>query len=248
MTRRRLAALAVAVLAVLVATRLPGRGLVADAADALAESRWSDAAVSLAQARADAALPPSATALYDEGLAWYHAGDLPRALAAWRAARELAPRDADLVHNLAQARSELTGAATPVGMAQPWMEVVTPGEVGLVALLLWVVATRWGWAWRRQGQPVGPFVGAVVVALLLSGLAMLGRDARLHAPVGVTLEDAVARDAASLQGGQRFVLPTGSEVRAHARSGPFVLVEDGKGRRGWVLTDAVALPDARQLR
>ncbi|MCB9663132.1 MAG: SH3 domain-containing protein [Alphaproteobacteria bacterium] len=247
MSRRVRGALAVLLLVVAwLGLRQLGAGQVRAAAAAVEAEQWDEAVTALST---PSGLPPSATALHDLGVVHYRRGDLPRALAAWRAARELAPRDGDLVHDLALARSELPpGVPEPVGPVHAWMELVTPGEVGVLALLAWLATSVAAHAWRRRGQPLAPALGGLGVAVLLTVVALQGRDARLTRPPGVALEEVLVRDAPSVDAGERFVLPAGTELRAEASRGPFLLVLDGKGRRGWVVADAVDLPDPGSLR
>lgn len=241
MTRGRWAGAVVLVLAAWLGTRLLGASEVASATTAAQAERWDDAVAALS---APSSLPPSVTNLVDRGVIHYRRGDLPRALAAWRAARELAPRDPDLVHDLALARSELPpGLPPPVGPRLAWMELITPGEVGLLALLAWIAAGAATSAWRREGEGLPIALVAAAVAATLSGAALAGRHAHLTEPPGVVLEEAVARDAADLQAGQRFLLPAGAEVRAEARRGLFLRVVDGEGRRGWVFAESVDVAD-----
>lgn len=191
----------------------------------------------------NATLPPSGTRLYDLGVAWWHAGDDARALAYWRAARELHPRSTDLAHNLALVRAEQEGAPTPVGAAHPWMALVTPGEVGVLAFLLWLMASVRLVRWRRAGGELPVGTGATVLgALALSAVALSGREAQLHRPPGVVLEVAAGREAPALAARDRFTLPAGSEVRVQSRRGPFLLVETGDGDRGWMLADVLEVP------
>jgi DNA-binding MarR family transcriptional regulator len=60
-----------------------------------------DGALSAWQAT-EASGPASGALLYDLGDAWYRKGDVPLAIAYWRAAREVRPRDADVEAIVAQ--------------------------------------------------------------------------------------------------------------------------------------------------
>jgi len=235
-------AIALSALAVLlVLSRLPGRSLIQEGAEA-----WERG--DLVEARAaweEAASSPFASGilLYDLGNVYYREGDLPRALACWRAARGQRPRDPALVHNIALARSHLEGVPEPVGVPVGWMALVTPGEVGLLATALLigfsVSARRW---WHGRGQAT-PWLVLGTCGALLGGAALHGgAQAHLH-PVGVIVDGpAVARDAATPEGRERFTLQPGAEVRVARSLGAFVLVDTGDGRRGWVPAPAVYTP------
>jgi hypothetical protein len=243
--RRALPAIALLVLlaGALLVGALPGRAAVA-AGVAAAEAEDWDAALGHLLPRT--ATRPSATALYDAGTVWYRRGDPTRALACWRAAREHAPRSDDLAHDIALARAELPHATEPVPAPRGWMEVITPGELGGTVVLLWL-ALSWAAPRTRSARDLVALAAAMACATALSLVALDGRAAQRSAPVGVTLDEAVVRDAPELEAGERFVLGRGAELRAERRRGPFVLVTDGLGRRGWVLSEILALPDAAAL-
>lgn len=186
---------------------------------------------------------PSGALLHNLGTAWYRKGDPARAVAYLRGAQRMRPRDGSVHHNLALARSELGRVPPPVDAPVGWSLIVTPGELGLLGVALaglgsfmLVVGVR-----RESWLPPGLalWVGGIAIGAVASAGAY-----RLEAhPVGVVVDQAVAmRDAASLQGRERHELPVGSEVRIDRDYAGFLLVEDGRGRRGWVPDGAVVLP------
>lgn len=179
---------------------------------------------------------PSGVLLFDLGVAHYRMGDPARAVAYWRAARRLRPRDPRLVHNLARARNKLDGVPTPSPAPVGWMEFVTTGEMGALGVLLLLFAS--GGLWWRRHRPSSSHVPWIVVGL--AGLAVswsavdAARDVVHHPVVVVVDTPAVARDAARADGDERFVLPPGAEVRVERALGDFLLVTTGDGDRGWV--------------
>lgn len=185
----------------------------------------------------------SARVKFDLGNAWYRRGDLPRALAYWRAAGHLAPREAGVSHNLAIARSELEKVPLPAGDPALWMRVVTPGELGLIGVLLTAVGS--GGLVRRRRRMDGPrlpWVGLAVWGLVLGGMATWGWWAQVRTPVAVVVDrPALAREAPEASAATRIELPPGTEVAVVGVSGAFLLVETGEGERGWV-------PDGSVLR
>lgn len=249
MTRARLGwigALVAMALLVVTATQL-GRGDVNDAIAAADEGAWQTAVTTLDAS--DAWLPASATRWYDLGVLHHQVGDTPRALAAWRVARRLAPRDGDIAHNLAFARQELLEPPLdPVAPPLGWTEIVTPGELGVLAWLLWAWATWTTATRRREGRGHLPeIVVALTLATAASGVAWHGqRTLRTHV-VAVTVVPTTARDGADLDAGERFTIPVGSELHAVARRGPWILVQTGDDQRGWVVADTLAMPDPGPL-
>ena len=191
--------------------------------------------------------PPSGKLLYDLGNAWYRKGDPARAVAHYRAARRLRPRDGDLQHNLAVARAELDGAPEPVAAERGWMELLTVGELGVLGALLTALGSAWLVVWFRRRRLQGalgavPAVGLWFIGLVVAVLATLGaRDVLVH-PVGVVVDRAVvSRDLPRADGEARATWPPGTELRVVERGDTWVLAEDGRGRRGWVSDTAMLI-------
>jgi hypothetical protein len=186
---------------------------------------------------------PSGALLYNLGTAWYRRGDPARSVAYLRGALALRPRDGSVHHNLALARSELGSVPAPVDPPVAWSLVVTPGELGLLGVLvtglgslLVVVGVR------REGLTM-PGVAALGVGLTMGAAATWGGLQQQWHPIGVVVDQPIAlRDAASLQGRARTELPVGTEVRVDRHYGGFLLVEDGRGKRGWVPDGALVVP------
>lgn len=215
-------------------------GPVGDGASSYAEGSLDDAIGTW-----EAALGPQASGalLYNLGTAEARRGDPARAVGYLRAAQRLRPRDGSVHHNLAMARSELSGVPAPIAPPVGWALALTPGELGLLASLvtglgslLVVVGVR------REGLTVP---GSVLLGVGLVGASVASWGGWQHQqhPVGVVVDrDASLRDAASLEGRRRGELPVGSEVQVERAYGSFLLVEDGRGRRGWVPRAALLVP------
>jgi hypothetical protein len=212
---------------------------VSDGAEAF-ERGDLDAAIAAWEAvRADGA-QPSGVVEYDLGVAWYRKGDMPRSISRFRAAERLRPRDSDVQHDLALARSELGAVPQPVGAEATWMRIVTAGELGVIGFLATVVGSAILLLAPRRLRPHG---GAFLVGGLgLGALGSWGLAAEARHPVAVVVDqEVVLRDSASIDGAERLRLPPGTEVRVVRAADAFLLVEDGKGRRGWAPTNAVDL-------
>lgn len=213
-------------------------GVVADGAAAF-ESGQLDQAIGAWEAAGGS---PSGVVEYDLGVARYRQGDRPRAIARFRAAARLRPRDGQVQHNLALTRSELpAGLPAPIDAGPGWTQVTTPGELGLLSLLgvaagsAVLVASR---IRRAVSRSLG--AGILVVSLAVGAFAARAADHAWSHPVAVVVDqEAVLRDAAALGAGERLRLPAGTEVRVERAYGDFLLIEDGRGRRGWVPRNAV---------
>lgn len=217
-------------------------GPLADGAAAFDDGRLDDAVSTWEQGLEGGR--PSGLLLFDLGSAWYRKGDMPRAVAYYRAAQRRRPRDGDVHHNLALARSELGAVPPPVGPPRVWMAVVTPGELALLGVLLCGLGSGLLLASRLRGRPWRlPGAAALGAGAVVVGLSWSGSRADEGASVVVVVDDeAVVRDAASVAAGERHRLRPGTEVRVERRYGGFLLVEDGLGRRGWVAEGATLGP------
>ena len=182
---------------------------------------------------------------YNLANVYYRKGELARSVLHYRYAQRVRPRDGNVHHNLALARSELKGLPEPAGLPSSWMALVTTGELSIVGLLLSLVGTGWIMLWYRREQPGILAMPGVIV--LLGGLALCsvatgGVLAVHNHPLAVVVDnDALVRDAPRTDGGERFRLPPGSELSVVSELGQFLLIEDGDGRRGWISVSAAAV-------
>jgi hypothetical protein len=203
-----------------------------------------DGAIEAWEAEGDS---PSGRVLYGLGNAWYRKGDHPRAVAHFRAAQRLRPRDGNIHHNLALARSELAGVPEPAGSVHPWTEVLTVGELGVLAAGTCAAGSLgliWGFRRREEHQSMGLVVPSLVWVggLVLTVTASTGaRDVQMH-PVGVVVEREVgARELPRADAEVRVAWAPGTELRVVERGTTWVLAEDGRGRRGWVSDTAMLI-------
>lgn len=218
----------------------PGQGSLRQATDAIATARWDEAAQALTP---PAPAVRSSVALRDLGVLHELRGDHAGAISAWRAARVTRPRDPDLVHDLGVVRAGLgKDVPDPIGPPRGWMEVISPIELGVLALAAWLAASALAWrAHRGQGRGRS----AQIAAALATALAVPAVDGcwlMEATAVGVARSELSVRDVPDLHAVEHHALPEGTEVRIVATRGDFVLVEDSRGRRGWAVSAAVAQP------
>jgi hypothetical protein len=211
----------------------------ADVAEGHAAWAAGDVEGAIAAWRAE---PASGVLAYDLGTALLAAGRPLEALPPLLLASRERPRDASVLHNLSIARSRLAqgeGAAPPppIERTPAITRVATPGELAGLALVAALVATALTAARARVG-------GGVVAAALFASLASMGVAGsawwshRAH-PIAVVGAEAPLRDSPDALAHAERSLPAGSEVRVVRAWGPFTLVEDGRGRQGWVAEDAL---------
>ncbi len=182
------------------------------------------------------------------GNAYLLAGDLPRAILAYRRGLEFNPCDTVLRANLNYARSQVVYAepmsfGRSVGSKLPdWLPYFDPNmRFGLTFLLTslgWVFFFRW-WILRT-----GPMLGMWLISVLLAGLLAVSlvaedrsnRQAREH-PLVVIAEDGVLmRKGNGLSYPRRYDTPLhrGVEARLLFARGNWLQIELAGGEVGWV--------------
>jgi len=218
-------------------------GTLSEADDRFVEGEL-DAAVAVMQPIADGGWG-SGRLHFNLGNVYYRKGDLPEAIRHYRTAQRLRPRDGNVHHNLALARSELKGLPDPASLPASWMSLVTAGELALLGWVLASIGTLWVVVWYRRNRRSGLGLPGGLLVILGLGLASVSAvgvcEARQHPIAVVVHPDALVRDAARTDGGERFRLAPGAEVAGVRVLGRFLLIEDGDGRRGWISVSAVSI-------
>jgi tetratricopeptide (TPR) repeat protein len=199
--------------------------------------------------------PPSDTLYFNLGNAWFKAGQIGRAIAAYRQAERLAPRDPSVRFNLQFARKKVTGSDAPPGLL--WQRA-------LVALTLneWtVLASAALWVWFallavREIRPTlrqtlrGYTATAGVVLLLLS--ICLGGAAQLQFKTRaavVVIPDAIVRSGPldeakvlqQLRDGVEVTVLDDKEVITPTGKQSWLQVRDSAGRTGWMKSDQLVV-------
>ena len=203
-------------------------GVLSDGADAFDDGDL-DQAIAAWQPAADSG-SGTGKLLFNLGNAWFRKGDFPRAIAYYRAAQRVRPRDGHVHHNLALSRAELVGAPSPALPPWRWMSIVSPGELSALGLLFLGMVAIVGRRKPRADQRllgVAMTLGAVLIAVAWFGAQSPG--------VGVVVDrDAIVRDTPRTDGAELARLVPGAEVAVVRTLGDFHLIEDGEGARGWV--------------
>lgn len=184
----------------------------------------------------------SATLHTNLGVAWYRKGDPARAIAHWRMARVLSPRDGDAAHNLAVVRAEIDGAPPPVGGLPPALQLATVGEYGVLGSLALLVASVGAWVARARRASVVPWLGVAAIGAALAAACLTGlRDLELHPGAVVVDREIALRVDPDLAAPVVRRLPPGAELRVERTVGDFVLLAPGEGARGWAPRASVAI-------
>jgi tetratricopeptide (TPR) repeat protein len=237
--------------ALVCAGKLPAADVTADFAAAnklYAEGKFSDAATAYQKIIASGMQSPAL--LFNAGNAEFKAGHLGKAIAAFRQAELLAPRDAELRANLAFVRNQVQGTTLRDSRWQNWVGTLTLNEGAiLTAAFFWAMFALL--ALRQIKPTLAPKLGAAtrlaVVLTIFSGV-ILGLQAANHfnASVAVvTVADATARSGPFDDAQSVFTARDGAELKILDRHDDWVQVAGTTGKIGWLnLKQTAVLPGA----
>jgi tetratricopeptide (TPR) repeat protein len=192
----------------------------------------------------------SPSLLFNAGNAEFKAGHLGKAIAAYRQAELLAPRDAELRANLAFVRNQVQGATLRESRWQNWVSSLTLNEGALItAAFLWLMFVLLA---ARQIRPaLAPKLHSVTrlaVALTICSGAVLALQAANHfnsSVAVVTSAETTARSGPFDEAQSAFTAHDGSEMRVLDRHDDWVQVANGAGKIGWLSRKQVeVLPGA----
>ncbi len=238
-------------LAVVCAGKLLATDVTADFASAnklYAEGKFAEATTAYAAILKAGAQSPAL--LFNAGNAAFKAGHLGKAIAAYRQAELLTPRDVELRANLAFVRNQVPGATLRESRWQNWVGTVTLNEGALLtAGFFWAMFALL--AVRQLRPALAPRLRSVTrlaVALTLFSGTVLALQAanRFNAAMAVvTGAEAVARSGPFDEAQSVFTARDGAELKVLDRHDNWVQVINHAGKIGWLSRRQVAvLPGA----
>jgi tetratricopeptide (TPR) repeat protein len=209
-----------------------------DAANKLyAEGKFADAAGAYEKMIQSGTISP---ALYfNSGNAEFKSGNLGRAIAAYRRAAQLAPRDAEVRANLDFVRNQVQGPTLRENRWADWLGTLSLNEwTGLAATALWLMFAL---LMARQIRPalkpvLRGFTRVAVAAVIVSGTCA-GVDAANHftrQTVVVVAPDPTVRSGPFDEAQSAFTAHNGVEMLVLDRRANWLQVTDGSGRIGWL--------------
>ena len=239
-TRRRLWVL---LLGLLFAGKVFGADVSADfnAANKLyAEGKFAAAAAAYDKILQTGAVSPALW--FNYGNAEFKLGQPGRAIAAYRRAELLAPRDDEVRANLDFVRNQVVG---PTLSQSHWSRVA--GGLGILTLNEWTVLAagafwltfillavrqiRPAWRLRLRGLTSGMVVLTILSCLGLGGMATI----HFSKPVAVIIAaEATARSGPFAEAQDAFEARNGAELSVLNRHATWWQVSDGSGRIGWL--------------
>jgi tetratricopeptide (TPR) repeat protein len=188
--------------------------------------------------------------LFNYANAEFKAGNLGKAIAAYRRARLLSPHDADIRANLDFVRHRVQSASVRESRWEGWLGQLTLNEWTLLAAVgFWLTLLLFA---ARQIQPVLALrlrsVTRLAVMLTLCAGAALAVQAAEHfrsSVAVVTNDEATARSGPFDDAQVAFKANDGAELSVLDRHDGWVQVADGTGKIGWMnKTQVGILPGA----
>ena len=213
-----------------------------------AEGKFSDAAKAYEAILQTGAQSPAL--LFNAGNAEFKTGHLGQAVAAYRQAELLSPRDAELRANLAFVRNQVQGATLRESRWQNWVGTLTLNEGALLtAVLFWAMFAI---LIIRQLKPalapkLQSMTRLLVMLTLFSGTVLALQAAnRFNAAIAVvTGAEAIARSGPFDEAQSVFTARDGAELKVLDRHNDWVQVANNAGKIGWFSQKQVAvLPGA----
>ncbi len=193
--------------------------------------------------------PKTAHVYFNLGNALFRQEKFGLAILNYERARQLAPRDPDILANLRFARSRL-GLEERSNLLAAALESRTLGEWSryeLIALWLTLLAVA-GAIWWRRARSVMILIAVVAgLTTVATGGALVARERA--APKAIVIAGkAEARFAPAADATVHFSLPEGAKVAVLEDRGGWSFVERADGQQGWVQSQAIeriGIPTAR---
>ncbi len=202
-----------------------------------AEGKFPAAAASYEQILKTGAASPAL--LFNYGNAEFKSGHLGRAIAAYRHAELLAPRDAEIRANLQFVGNQVQGVTLRESRWQNWLGVLTLNEGAiLTAVLFWLTLALFI---ARQIRPalVPKLRNAtwIFLALTVFSASVLALQAANHfskASAVVVADNVTARSGPFDEAQSAFTARDGAELSVLDRRDDWVQVVDGAGKIAWL--------------
>lgn len=196
--------------------------------------------------------PRSETLYFNLGNAWFKAGQMGRAIAAYREAERLAPREPGVRFNLQFVRNTVAGGESdPGSLVHRTLSALTVNEWTLFAGVAF-----WSWfgllAWREarpgsRGAVSGYTATVGVVTTVLIGCAAAAASQWSQAEAVVSVPEAIVRSGPldeakvlhQMRDGVELTLLDKKDVMSGEQKQAWIQVRDAAGRAGWLKSDQV---------
>jgi tetratricopeptide (TPR) repeat protein len=188
----------------------------------------------------------SAALYFNLGNAAFKSSQIGRAIAAYRQAERLAPRDPDVRANLQFARNQVQGPSLAVGRWQRWLSRLTLNEWTVMAaaafwlLFLLLALLQWRPALKAslRRAALAAAAGTILLAGCLAAALCQTRSARIAI---VVKPEAVVRAGWFEESKEAFTVHDGAELKVLDQNGKWLQVRADPLRLGWIPRDEVVL-------
>jgi tetratricopeptide (TPR) repeat protein len=208
------------------------------------EGKYADAAASYQRLLQGGQV--SAALCFNLGNAAFKSSQIGRAIAAYRQAERLAPRDPDVRANLQFARNQVQGPTLAVGRWQRWLTRFTLNEwTVMAAAALWLLFLLLGFLqWRpalkaslRRAVLAVAAVAVLLAACLVAALYQ-GRFVRIAV---VVKPEVVVRAGWFDESKEAFTVHDGAELKVLDQNDKWLQVRADPLRLGWLPRDVVVI-------
>ena len=183
---------------------------------------------------------------YNLGNAYFKSGQIGKAIAIYREAEKLDPRDPDIRANLQFARNQIQGPTLAASRGQRILGKLTLNEwTTLAAAALWlyfaILAFR---EWRpslTRALRLYLVASAAVTILLIACVAISWSENRSTRTAIVTTRDVPVRKGPLDESDSSFTVHDGAELRVLDQNNNWLQVTSDPSRIGWVRRDQVLL-------
>jgi tetratricopeptide (TPR) repeat protein len=201
-----------------------------------AEGKFADAANFYEKILASGKTSPNL--LFNYGNAEFKSGNLGKAIAAFRPAELLAPRDSEIRANLNFVRNQVQGSTILESRWENWLGNLSLNEWAICAVILfWLTFILLA---ARQIRPAfAPRLrGAIFTLIILTifCVAILSVQANNHFSnqTAVAIAASTARSGPFDDAQNAFAIRDGAEFSVLDHHGDWVQIADGSGKIGWV--------------
>lgn len=192
----------------------------------------------------------SAALYFNLGNACFKSGQIGRAIAAYRAAQQITPRDPDLRANLQFARNQTPAPTLSLSRWQRWLGRLTLNEWTLLAAgavwlwLLLLAVLQWRPTLRPALRSYVFSLAALAVLLCACVAAALG-ETRFTRIAIVVAREATVRYGPLAESPAAFTVHDGAELRVLDQKDEWLQVSAGPRRIGWLRRDQTLLSSSK---
>ena len=188
----------------------------------------------------------SAALYFNLGNSFFKAGQIGRAIGAYRQAEQIAPRDPDISANLRFARRQIAGPTVESTRVQQWLGRVTLNEWTLLAAgVFWILFLLLAAGqWRPAVRPTLRLWVAVFgfATVFLGGCLCAAVYQRHFTRTAIVIaHDVVVRLGPLAESQEAYTVHDGAELRVVDQKDEWLAVTAGPNRFGWLRRDQVLL-------